>query len=105
MKTKINRISSVAIVGLLIFSGCLGIGNDAAIGNNLNPQAVVSIPSDQKVLDLGDSVQFDASSSSDEDGSVSSYSWDFGDGTKSTNMLASHKYLNPGEYIISLSGC
>ena len=103
MKKKINKISSMAIVGLLIFSGCLGFGDDGVTGDNLTPQAVVTITSDQKVVDLGDLVQFSASDSNDEDGSIVSYLWDFGDGNTNTNMLASHKYLNPGEYIISLS--
>jgi peptide/nickel transport system substrate-binding protein len=103
MKENMNKFSSLAIVGLLILSGCLGIGDDGVIGDNLNPQVVVAVTSGQNVLDLGESIQFDATGSSDEDGSIVSYLWDFGDGTQSTNKLESHKYLNPGEYIISLS--
>ena len=103
MKENMNKFSSLAIVGLLILSGCLGIGDDGVIGDNLNPQAVVAVTSGQNVLDLGESIQFDASGSSDEDGSIVSYLWDFGDGTQSTNKVESHKYLNSGEYIISLS--
>ena len=82
MKKKINKISSMAIVGLLIFSGCLGFGDDGVTGDNLTPQAVVTITSDQKVVDLGDPIQFSASNSNDEDGSIVSYLWDFGDAQK-----------------------
>ncbi|SVC34942.1 uncharacterized protein METZ01_LOCUS287796, partial [marine metagenome] len=103
MKENMNKFSSLAIVGLLMLSGCLGIGDDGVIGDNLNPQAVAVVSSGQKVVDLGEAIQFDASGSSDDDGSIVSYLWDFGDGTQSTNKLANHKYLNPGEYIISLS--
>lgn len=44
----------------------------------------------------------DASSSSDSDGYVMSYHWDFGDGNTSTDMNPFHQYLEAGEYSITL---
>ena len=73
MKENMNKFSSLAIVGLLMLSGCLGIGDDGVIGDNLNPQAVAVVSSGQKVVDLGEAIQFDASGSSDDDGSIVSY--------------------------------
>jgi len=101
MKEKLRKISSFAIVGILLFSGCLG--SEEAIGNNLNPQAVVDVVSGQKVVEFGSQIQFDASKSIDEDGQISSYLWDFGDATTGTKETEIHKYSMPGEYIVSLS--
>ena len=105
MKEKLRKSGSLAIIGLLLFSGCLGLGSEEAIGDNLNPQAVLTVVSGETVVGLGSSIQFDASESYDEDegDSISSYSWDFGDGSTGTNAMEIHKYVFPGEYIVSLS--
>ena len=103
MKEKLRKSGSLAIIGLLLFSGCLDLGSEEAIGDNLNPQADVNVTSGQTVVDLGSSIQFDASDSEDEDGSITSYSWDFGDGSTGTNSMEIHKYMVPGDYIVSLS--
>ena len=87
MKEKLRKSGSLAIIGLLLFSGCLGLGSEEAIGDNLNPQAVLEVVSGETVVGLGSSLQFDASESYDEDGSISSYSWDFGDGSTGTNEM------------------
>ena len=41
-------------------------------------------------------VHFDGSRSSDPDGSISSYRWDFGDGGSETGVAADHTYTKPG---------
>ena len=46
----------------------------------------------------GTAVTFDASSSADSDGTVQSYSWDFGDGTTATGQSVSHAYGSEGSY-------
>lgn len=48
-------------------------------------------------------VAFDASSSSDPDGSIVSYWWDFGDGTQGGGAVVSHRYTNPGGYRATLA--
>jgi PKD repeat protein len=40
---------------------------------------------------------------SDSDGSISSYSWDFGDGTSSTEQDPSHTYQNAGSFTATLT--
>ncbi len=89
MKEKLRKSGSLVIIGLLLFSGCLGLGSEEAIGDNLNPQAVLTVVSGETVVGLGSSIQFDASESygEDEGDSISSYSWDFDDGSTGTNAM------------------
>lgn len=48
------------------------------------------------------SVSFDASASYDPTGSITSYSWRFGDGGSATGVTANHQYANPGSYTATL---
>jgi len=48
-------------------------------------------------------VQFDGSESYDKDGDIVLYSWDFGDGTTSTQQNPTHTYSSQGTYIVTLT--
>lgn len=54
---------------------------------------------------VGSSVGFDATSSSDPEpgGTISGYSWDFGDGSTATGSSLSHTYRRPGAYTVTLT--
>ena len=47
-------------------------------------------------------VSFDASTSTDVDGQIVSYDWDFGDGTQATGVTATHTYTVAGTYTAQL---
>jgi len=51
---------------------------------------------------VNDTITFD-SSSIDTDGTIVSYSWDFGDGTNSTSQNPTHSYNQEGSYTVSLT--
>jgi PKD repeat protein len=51
----------------------------------------------------GLSVSVDGSGSSDPDGTLESYSWDFGDGATGSGQTASHTYSTGGNYTVSLT--
>jgi PKD repeat protein len=46
---------------------------------------------------------FDASASSDSDGNIVDYSWSFGDSAGTAGANASHTYLTPGTYNVTLT--
>lgn len=48
-------------------------------------------------------VAFDGAGSSDADGSIASYSWDFGDGAGSSDRDPVHTYVEPGVYSATLT--
>jgi hypothetical protein len=48
-------------------------------------------------------VSFDGSSSSDPDGTIVSYRWDFGDGTSATGAAVSHAYHAAGSFVARLT--
>ena len=52
----------------------------------------------------GATCSFDAAASSDPDGSIASYAWDFGDSTSpGTGVTANHVYAVSGTYTVSLT--
>jgi PKD repeat protein len=48
-------------------------------------------------------VNFSSAGSGDPDGSITAYTWDFGDGTSSTEANPSHTYTTPGPFIAHLT--
>jgi PKD repeat protein len=67
-------------------------------GVNVPPIASMLVPEC-----VGLFCQFDASSSSDVDGSITSYLWDFGDGEVSGEVTPLHIYVADGNYLVSLT--
>jgi len=52
---------------------------------------------------VGTTVTFDGSTSTDVDGTISSYSWSFGDGSRGSGVTVQHAYRTPGTYAVSLT--
>lgn len=48
-------------------------------------------------------VTFDGSASTDLEGAIASYSWNFGDGASATGAKTSHSYATPGTYVATLT--
>ncbi|HIN08905.1 MAG TPA: PKD domain-containing protein, partial [Candidatus Poseidoniales archaeon] len=89
------------MVVMLFLTGCLGTGG--GIGSNQNPQSVVTLPGGTNIVNVGDTVQLDGSQSWDEDGALKSWNWDYGDGQSGSGQIVTHKYFQPGEYIVALA--
>ncbi len=52
---------------------------------------------------VGVAVEFDGSGSSDPDGTIVSYAWDFGDGSTSTDESPTHTYTSAGTFDVTLT--
>ena len=48
-------------------------------------------------------MNFDASASTDPDGTIVQYAWDFGDGTSGNGATANHTYTAAGTYTVTLT--
>lgn len=70
---------------------------------NEKPSVSLDVESDNPVV--GTTVTFDGSQSSDPDGSISAYQWDFnGDGTQdATGQQVEYTYEDPGNYTVTLT--
>jgi PKD repeat protein len=53
--------------------------------------------------DEGSSIEFDGSGSSDPDGTIGSYEWDFDDGATGTGETTTHAYSTAGTYKVTLT--
>lgn len=72
----------------------------AAVGNQSPVAAMSALPA-SGVVPL--SVAFNGSGSSDGDGTIVSYAWNFGDGTTAAGVTANHTYSAPGSFSARLT--
>ena len=94
---RIRAVLVVAVV-LIMMAASLGCLQDST---NKPPRAVFD-PS-RTSANTGDAIGFDATNSSDDDGAISTYHWDFGDGTEGFGPRADHVYSRYGSYNVTLT--
>lgn len=81
------------------FSGDIDYVTVTTSGSVINKPPVAKFTSSC----TGKSCSFDASGSSDPDGTIASYDWDFGDGGTSTVVAPDHQYPAPDSYQVTLT--
>jgi len=69
----------------------------------LNRPPNASFTESSETAHAGVLIYFNASDSSDPDGSIVSYFWDFGDGANSTGIIVEHAYGANGTYTVTLT--
>jgi chitodextrinase len=67
-----------------------------------NKPPVASFIESKTIAQVGESISFDASASSDSDGSIVDYEWHFGDGGITTGVVVNHAYSVIGTYTVRL---
>jgi PKD repeat protein len=74
-----------------------------AIKTILNRSPVAVFTESAETVQTGEVIYVNASASHDSDGTITAYSWDFGDGTNTSGILVQHAYEDDGEYTVVLT--
>ncbi|MHB1262641.1 MAG: PKD domain-containing protein [Thermoplasmatota archaeon] len=103
-RKRAGVLAVLALVGAALLSGCAGLGGSDE--GNRAPRA--EIDADKATGQTGDEFTFDAQSSMDPDGNLTSWEFDFGDGSPKETVTdedaarVKHTYLEGGEYIVTV---
>jgi len=84
---------------------CNGVDDDCdgTIDEDCNLSPTASFTTSPTSGEAPLTVSFDASASADTDGTVTDYTWSFGDGTSGNNAEVSHTYTSAGAYTVTLT--
>lgn len=87
----------------LVLTACGGGGggDDGGGGSNTPPTATIS--ASPVCGQASVPVSFSATGSTDPDGSITTYSWNFGDGSSATGTQVSHAFASAGTYRVTLT--
>ncbi|MFT4961930.1 MAG: PKD repeat protein, partial [Paracoccaceae bacterium] len=81
-------------------AGCSQLEIQRKVIVNAAPTAWIDGP---EMVSIGQSVIYDASGSTDTDGAIVSFGWDFGDGSTARGVQSQHQFSEPGVYTVSLT--
>jgi len=88
------------VIGYVSYSARTTPPQVEIVSTNFPPTANFSYSPEKCIVNKD--ITFDASSSTDSDGNVVSYYWDFGDGAISESKTVIHSFLKTGTYNVSL---
>lgn len=94
----IGTVDEVAVYPTALSASTVASIYAARNGGAVNQPPVAAFTSTQS----GRSTAVDGSGSSDPDGTITGYSWSFGDGGTATGANASHTYATAGTYTVAL---
>jgi len=98
-KKKLAVVATTAVLALIVV--VVGL---ASLQPKSRPQSVNELPVARFVYDADNlTVVFNASASSDPDGSIANYSWTFGDETGAFGNVTRHVYATNGSYKVALT--
>ncbi len=78
--------------------------DDLKLINSVSPngEPIIDVIISSSEISLGESVLFDASGTTDLDGSIVSYQWDFNDGTTAAGDIVEHTFTSDGVLTVML---
>jgi serine protease len=74
-----------------------------SIGGTANEGPTADLRASATEATVGEGIDFDASGSSDLDGSIAAYDWSFGDGTSASGATVSKVFDAAGDYTVALT--
>ena len=93
--------ASILLMVVAALAACGGNDNGDSTPSNKVPVARVTVSPTVGPVPLV--VAVSGAASTDADGTISAYSWDFGDGTSAAGVAAEHTYTVVGEFVITLT--
>jgi len=78
-----------------------GEDEDDSAADNRDPQATFTMAPERPSVD--ETIRFDASGSSDPDGRIAQYDWNFDDGTSAQGETVTHQYGSQGNFTVTLT--
>ncbi|MGH6943483.1 MAG: PKD domain-containing protein, partial [Geminicoccaceae bacterium] len=81
-------------------SACQAVAAEHYVVANAPP---VADAGSERLVGVNEDVAFDASGSSDPDGAILAYDWDFGDGASATGLYVRHRFAQSGRYPVKLT--
>jgi probable HAF family extracellular repeat protein len=103
ISNSLGRVALLVVTGGALLAACGGgsSGGGGGTPTNLYPTAAFSATPAKGMVSLA--VAVDAAASSDPDGSIATFQWNFGDGATATGVTAMHTYAKPGRFRIQLN--
>lgn len=98
---RVAMLATASVVLAACGGGGGGRGGGGGPPANLVPTAAFTATPAKGMVSLA--VAVDGASSSDRDGTITGYRWNFGDGATATGVTAVHTYTKPGRFQIELT--
>lgn len=99
MRSK--RTAIVVIIALAL--GLSSCTRDTKPPQPENKPPIASMEFEPRVGDVPLTVHFSAATSTDPDGQIVSYAWDFGDGSSGSGLFVQHEYKKKGSLVVALT--
>ncbi|MDH7508040.1 MAG: ABC transporter substrate-binding protein [Methanomassiliicoccales archaeon] len=104
-KGSMTKIIAAVIVIIIVVAAIAGavLLMGGKVVENKNPTVLAT--ADTTTIIAGESVTFDASDSTDTDGQIVQYIWNFGDGSTDNvaGAVVTHTYEFPGKYLVTVT--
>ncbi len=88
-------------VGFVRYEGTACEPKTVLFSTNAEPKAVFTVSTDS--VRVGEAVSFDGTSSTDPDGEIAEFAWEFGDGGKAEGASVAHAYQQAGDFVVRLT--
>lgn len=89
------------LVLVAALAACGGDGDGGGHKHNKAPVALLTLSATSGPAPLAITASGEASS--DADGTITGYAWDFGDGSQATGPRVEHTYATVGEFVVTLT--
>jgi peptide/nickel transport system substrate-binding protein len=102
-KKRSRRWLALLVALIIIVAGIIGAWyylTRPGAGSNVLPVTVASASTSTTFPNTA--IQFDATRSWDLNANITTYAWDFGDGTQGTGATTTHSYSVHGHYVVTL---